>query len=668
MPELSLLQRLKERKLVQWALAYLAGAFFIYTGLDPARETWGIPESLIRGIHILLIAGFFITLVLAWYHGEKGRQRVSGPELLMVAALLVIAGGMLTILPGRRRVSEPTGTQTPAGQLNHPLTAIAVLPFQNFSADGPYAFFAGGLHDELLTQLARVKALTVMGRTSVMPYAGGTASPREIADELRVGSIVEGSVQILGDRLRVNVQLIDPQTGGHRWADSYDRTLDDAFAIQSEIARQVVAELGAELSEGEARAIAQEPTQDPEAYRLYLQGEEYRLRPGFERQNLEIAQQFFERAIAQDSSFALAYATLAEVHGSIYWLDYDPYPARLERSRQAAEGAVRVAPDLPQARWALGVVHYREGDYARALEELTSVAEELPGSAELWGRVGYAHRRLGNWDETLAAFETAVALDPRDADLFDDLGGSTLRFLHRYREAIEAKDRAIELAPDFWGARLDEALVHLHWRGTLDSLRSVLEQGPEAYGMSGTRDLWRARMALWEREPDTLLALLGAPEEVTFEAHGVYEPGLLYAAWAHQLRGQEDAAAQAFAGALAQLDFTLQELPDDWRVHASRGLTLAGLGQVRAARLEADWLTRSRMYRYTYDSSSLSEARAMIFAQAGLAEEALAELEPLFAGPSWTSAAEVRLDPRYDPIRDHPRFQAMLEQYRDDEG
>jgi TolB-like protein len=575
MPEPSLLERLKQRKIIQWAFAYLAGAFVVFQGVEVMAEPWGISPTLQRSIHVLLLIGLFITLVLAWYHGEKGQQRVSGPELLMVAALLVIAGGVLTILPGRRQVSEPTGAETPADQLEHPLTAIAVLPFQNFSTDGPYAFFAGGLHDELLTQLARVKALTVMGRTSVMTYAGRTASPREIADELRVGSIVEGSVQILGDRLRVNVQLIDPQTGGHRWAESYDRTLDDAFAIQSEIARQVVAELGAELSEGEARAIALEPTQDPEAYRLYLQGEEYRLRPGYTEQNLEIAQQFFERAIAQDSSFALAYASLAEVQGAIYWM-YHPYSARLERSREAAEEAVRLAPDLPQARWALGLVHYWERDYARALEELTSVAEELPGSAELWGRVGYAHRRLGNWDETLAAFETAAALDPRDADLFADLLGSTLRFLHRYPDAIEAKNRALGLAPDLWGVRLGEALIYLHWRGTLDSLRSVLEQGPEDLGSYGTRDLWRARLALWEREPDTLLALLGTPGEVTFAAQGHYEPGLLYAAWAHQLRGEEDAGAQAFAGALAQLDSALQELPDDWRVHASRGLTLAG--------------------------------------------------------------------------------------------
>ncbi|MCK5652654.1 MAG: hypothetical protein KAJ42_14795, partial [Gemmatimonadetes bacterium] len=184
MPDSSLLQRLKERKLVQWALAYLAGAWVLFEVTDAVGGRWSLPDVFFQGLFVVLAIGFFVALVLAWYHGEKGRQRVSGPELLMVAALLVIAGGVLSLLGGGEEVSEPTGTATPAAEPEHPRTVIAVLPFQNLSADGPYAYFAGGLHDELLTQLAKVAALKVISRTSVMGYAGTNLPPlRQIASE-----------------------------------------------------------------------------------------------------------------------------------------------------------------------------------------------------------------------------------------------------------------------------------------------------------------------------------------------------------------------------------------------------------------------------------------------------------------------------------------------------
>jgi tetratricopeptide (TPR) repeat protein len=485
---------------------------------------------------------------------------------------------------------------------------------------------------------------------------------------LAVGTILEGSVQVLGDRLRVNVQLIDAASDEHIWADRYDRTLDDAFAVQSEIAQKVVAAVGAELTEAETSAISSAPTEDAEAYRLYLQGEEYRKRPAGARQDLEIAQHFFEKALALDSTFALAYASLSLVHQLLYWLGYDPFPGRLERQRAAAEKAIRLAPDLPQARLAMGRVHYAERDYARALEELTFAVEGMPGSAELWSNVGFTQRRLGNWDQALAAFEKATILDPRDATLFFDLGGLSLLFLHRYSDAIEAEDRALDLAPDLAEAQLWKASAHLLWRGELDSLESVLQRGPEEYGSDGSRKLWRARVALLERKPDTLLTLLGAPETVMFESQSSYEPGLLYAAWAHQLRGDGNAATRAFTGALAQLDLALVELPGDWRLRASRGLALAGLGRGAEARAEAEWLRTTVPRGFDRADKVQYEAVAMIFTQVGAMDEALREIEQLLEGPSMTSVHTLRLDPRFDAIRNNPRFQALLEKYRDDVG
>ncbi|NNG15317.1 MAG: tetratricopeptide repeat protein, partial [Gemmatimonadales bacterium] len=507
----------------------------------------------------------------------------------------------------------------------------------------------------------------VMGRTSVMAYAGTTKPVQEIANELGVGSIVEGSVQVIGDRLRVNVQLLDPETGAHVWAESYDRTLDDAFAIQGEVAQQVVTAVGAVVTGAESNALAAVPTHNAEAYRLYLQGEEYRRRQGYERQNYEIAQDFYERALALDSTFAIAYTSLAEVHGLLHWFGYDPSPARLGRARAAAEAAQKLAPELPQTRRAMGRVYYWERDFARALQELAATAEGLPGSAGVWEAIGAAHRRLGQWDQALAAYEKATTLNPRAADVFADLGGETFMYLHRYGEAIGALNRALGLAPDRWGAQLTRARTYLWWQGELDTLRHVLADGPESFAEFGPRALWRARLALWERKPDTVLALLARREVVMFETQEYYEPGLLYAAWAHQLRHDRVAAAAAFTGALAQLDSALRELPDDWRFHASRGLALAGLGRQADAADQAQLIEESVVYADRLLRGRLSESRAMIFAQAGLADEAVVELEPLLAGPSFTSVHMLRLDPRWDPIRDDPRFQALLVKYANPE-
>ncbi len=339
--------------------------------------------------------------------------------------------------------------------------------------------------------------------------------------------------------------MIDAATDENVWAERYDRTLDDAFAVQSEVAQRIVTAVGATLTDAEATAIATAPTDNAEAYRLYLQGEEYRLRPGYLQRNFEVAQQLYERALELDPEFVLAYASLSAVHGRMYWFGYDPYLSRAESQRAAAEAALSLAPELPQARWARGMAHYfDERDFAKALEEFTLAVEGLPGSSELWRYVGLAHRRLGHWDQALAAYETATELDPRDASVLYDLGGNTFRFLRRYEDAVVAYNRALELAPDFADPQLRKALTYVLWRGQLDSLRNLLERGPETYGARGSRDLWRVRLALWERKPDVVLALLGEPELVTFERQMEYTPGLLYAAWAHQLRDDQDAAAR----------------------------------------------------------------------------------------------------------------------------
>ena len=271
------LQRLKERKLVQWGVAYVAAAFALLQGVDIVAQQFGWPEGVRRGITLALVVGFFVALVLAWYHGERGAQRMTGTELLILALLLALGGGFLWRFASASR--EPAATSaSPAARASSPLPAvpvpeksIAVLPFENLSSDKENAFFTDGVQDEILTDLAKVADLKVISRTSVMQYREAAArNLRKIGEELGVAHLLEGSVQRASGKVRVNAQLIDARTDAHLWAQTYDRDLADVFAIQSEIAQTIAGQLQAKLSPNEQKAIEQPPTTDLAAHDLYL--------------------------------------------------------------------------------------------------------------------------------------------------------------------------------------------------------------------------------------------------------------------------------------------------------------------------------------------------------------------------------------------------------------
>jgi serine/threonine-protein kinase len=514
------------------------------------------------------------------------------------------------------------------------------------------------LHDELVTQLSKVAALKVISRTSVMGYTGPNIPPlKQIASELGVGTVVEASVQVVGNRLRVNVQLIDAATDAPLWGEHYDRTLDDAFAIQSEVARQIVAAIGATLSGEETRGLAAAPTANAEAYRLYLQAREYRNRPGTFRQNIEIAQQLFERALALDPKFALAHAALSEVHGLMYFFpNYDHTPARAARQRAEAEIALRLTPDLPQAHFALGIWHYRsQRDYPRALAELRIASRGLPNDAEIWAGIGQVTRRMGNANESVVAHEKTTQLSPRNWDMAKELA-VTYAWMRRYSDAVVASNRALSLRPDLPLPALVKGKAYLLWQGQLDTLRAAVRSHPAGALREDRLDLLR-----WDRRADSMLEVCKAAAGGVFTGQTWFLPAALYAAWSHRLRGDRAAARDAFESARVFLDSVLKELPDDERVHAARGLALAGLGRRDDALNEAEWLEQSVAYRDDkYQGPIVAENRARILAQVGDADAALDEIESLLASPGQIGTHVLRLDPLWDPIRTHPRFQRLL--------
>ena len=580
---------------------------------------------------------------------------------------LMLAAGTATVLLGASGYAAIARTHVAAAAVAGRM-AIAVLPFRNLSAADSSAYLADALQDEILTQLFRVPALKVIGRNSVRSFSGPTTPPlRQIGQELGVGTIVEGSVQVVGNRVRVNVQLMDPLADTPLWVERYDRTLDDVFAIQSDIARQIVATVGAALSGAEQSALAQVPTAKAQAYLLYLQGKEYERRPGYGRTNFEAAQELYERALALDPGFALAHAALSIVHGYMYWLRYDMTPTRLGRQRAEAEAAVGLAPNLPQAHEAMGKVHNvgPDTDVREGLKEIRIALRGAPNDARLWRWVASAHRRLGNWELYHESFEKAVQLDPRDIDLLSDYGGGTYERMGRYADAIRWYDRAASLSPDTFGFSIAKAWVHVSWHGHLDSVRAVMRGEP---GKAFRRKGWIApHVGFWlvERQPDSVLQVLREARVRVFQSALTFHPISLYAAFAHQLRGDRAAARAAFDSALVVIDSAILKYPEDWPVHQARGIALAGLGRHDEALVEVHTLRASFIYRKDlFLRAYVTIGAAQILAQAGEAKAAVDDLERVLSDRAPAiSVHTLRLQPVWDPIRDHPRFRALLAKY-----
>ena len=579
------------------------------------------------------------------------------------------AAVVLGVTLGAGRLLKPR-----APEASGPRTAVAVLPFRSLSADSSYAYFAGGLHDELLTQLAKVASLRVIGRTSVLGYEETSKPLRQIGQELAVGSIVEASVQVVGNRLRVAVQLLDPVTQAELWAERYDRTLDDAFAVQSDIARQIVAAVGATVTGPEAGAIVAVPTQNAEAYQFYLRGLEYQRRPGGWRENLVTAQQLYERALALDSSFALAHAASSYVHWMMYRWGHDRSATRLELAQRQADVALRLAPDLPQAHLAAGVRYQARaihraglaqfnvrGDFRAALDQFNLALHGAPNDPEVWTSIGWVHCSLGHYDSALAAFDHARRLDPRDASLLETIG-NTFNYFRRYREAIEAYRHTLSLAPELIHMRLNVGWSYFNWTGKLDTLRADLHSLPltgDPGGDAGSIGDLRLLLLLWERRPDSLLSLLPVVYPATDTTPGGSLWRVQWTALAQRLRGDTAAARLYFDSVLV----LLRAHPEERGRHDLRGLALAVLGRRAEALREADWLERFDDYPANRCSRGKGWDRAVIMAQLGETGKALGEIEQLFARPGTFSVHELRLAPEFDPIRNDPRYLALLRKY-----
>ena len=665
---------------------YLGGAWLAYEIIQGITEGRGLPEWLPALALVLLVIGLPFVVATAFVHEEAapalaepvtpeaeaaaiqaqaearkeviGRRRLltwrnAGLSFLVALAVWgVVATGWL--LFGERATPEEIDARK----------SIAVLPLENLSREEATEPFTDGIHDDILTHLSRIADLKVISRTSVVEYRDTRKNLRQIADELGVATILEGGVQRSGNRVRINVQLIDAETDEHLWAETYeeDLTAESVFAIQTAIARRIASALEAQLTPEESERIAARPTDNLEAYDYYLRGNHY-FRRSYEEEDYRIAVRMFERAVELDPEFAVAWATLSAAHSGMYWERFDRIEDRLLQAERAVQEAFRLSPDLPEAHLALGYFYYwGHLDYGRALEEFEKALLGLPGSSPLFGGIGAVQRRQGRWEEAAANFIRAAELDPRNSREPHEVGG-TYMAMRRYAEAMQYMDRAIALRPDWGHMYVDKALCHLLWRGDVDqaaqSLREIVRLNQFSANLFTRRSNVRIPFELFFEEYRDRLDRVVVSD---FGADTLYY--YFFKAEYLAFEGDDRAAQIYYDSARAVLESLSIARPDDPQIHTRLGRAYAGSGRrdeaMRAGRRAVELLpvTREALIG-PYYVLNLAEISVIV----GDYDTAIEALEQALSVPSFISVPLLRVDPLYDPLRDNPRFQALLAKY-----
>ena len=455
---------LQRRKVYRVAAAYIIAAGFIIQIGSAVFPAWELPNWTLRLVVALLLAGFPVALILAWAYdvtpqGIQVTAKVPGVHWRRNIITLLAAGLAVSAVAGFFLFPRASGRNVEK--------SIAVLPFQSLSDEKENAYFADGMQDDILTNLSKIGDLKVISRMSVMSYRGDAVrNAREIGKALGVATLLEGSVRRSGNRVRVNVQLINASNDEHIWAEDYDGDLTDVFAIQTDLAQKIASALQAKLSPNEKARIDRRPTQNPDAYLLFVQAHDYANRMEMFHDTSLKAEPLFEQAIKLDPNFALAFAGLSRVESWLYHAS-DPVPARREKARLNTDEALRLQPDLPEAHLALGFsYYYGDRDYERALAEFEIARRGLPNDAQAYLAIGSIQRRQGKWAESTANLEKAAALDPKNTNILSNLAYSYMA-QRNFETADKVADRVIAAAPQSLQAAALKGLVAAEWKGDL---------------------------------------------------------------------------------------------------------------------------------------------------------------------------------------------------------
>jgi TolB-like protein/Tfp pilus assembly protein PilF len=662
---------LQRRNVYKVAVAYGVVSWLLIQIATQVFPFFDIPNWTTRMVVVLLLLGFPVALVLAWIfeltpEGIKRTdevaphhsiRRTTGRKLdfLIIAVLLVVIA--FFIFNASRRPMAPTLAVAPT-------KSIAVLPFQNLSADPADAFFGDGVQEEIRLNLAKIADLKVISRTSVMQYKeGAQRNLREIADQLGVTHVLEGSVERGGDRIRLRAQLIDARTDSHLWAEQYDRDLADVFAIQTEVAKAIVAQLRAKISPSEKAAIEKPPTTDLLAYDKYLRAEELfadTTDPVHAREKLPQAARLLDEAVTRDPQFMQAWCLLSRIHGISYFRGHDHSPERLRLAETAVQTALRLQSDAGEPHLALALYHYFGfRDYGKAREELAIARRTLPNNADVFLYGGFIGRREGHWKEATDDLERALELDPRNFFIMQQLAFSYVA-QHRYADATRTYDRALTVARDDPQTLMARAQLALDERADIkpyqEMLARLVERNPQI-----APDIDTPRYSLCEQTDVAATRVLA-----NYPAQGVVNNGVNYppAYWegvVARWRGEPDKAHKAFVAARKQVQPLVDTQPDFAAAVSLLGMIDAGLGRNREAVEEGERSCKLLpVSKDAVDGIFLAINLAQIYAWTGQKDLAIEQILAVERMPNTLSYGLLKLHPIWDPLRGEVGFEKIV--------
>jgi TolB-like protein/class 3 adenylate cyclase len=588
-------------------------------------------------------------------HSARMRWATTAGTLLVLG--VIVAGiAMFSRYRARSRLAAPG-------------KSIAVLPFQNLSKDEENAYFAEGIQDEILTRLSKIADLKVISRTSTQHYKSAPENLPEIARQLGVAHILEGSVQRSGDAVRVNVQLIKAANDSHLWADTYDRKLTDIFSVESEVARAIAEQLRAKLTGREEQVIAAKPTDNTEAYDAYLRGLAYTLKTQNTPANALGAQKYLREAVRLDPKFALSWALLSYVDSVGYTsLSLQPTDALREEARQAAETALTLQPNLGEAVLAKGYYHYScLKDYDTAVDYFEQARPLLPNSSRIPESLAYVERRRGRWDRSELYFNEAERLDPRDVSLLTQHAVSYME-LRRFPEAVRKFDQVLDITPDDLDTLVLKAAI-AQAEGELPRASAILAPLHPATDDSGALEIL-AYQAILERRPAQIIPRLKEILAKPDPALGFYNGELrFWLGWAQEVAGDQAAAQESWQQARSELQPFLKKQSENVGLMADLTLINMGLGDKAAAlALSEQAMAAKPIEKDAVDGPIPIEILARVAARVGEPDRAITALQKLLSIPyngalaaAPLTPALLRLDPMFDPLRNDPRFQKLAE-------
>jgi TolB-like protein/cytochrome c-type biogenesis protein CcmH/NrfG len=677
---------LKRRNVYKVAVAYAVVGWLVVQISSTVLPTFHAPEWVVQTLIVLVALGFPIALVIAWAfeltpEGIKRTEDVDRPAAARQPRkytwiFVVIVGAALSV--GLFFVGRYSGGNTPTARPNAgaahteaattiPQKSIAVLPFENLSDDKNAAYFADGIQDEILTKLASIADLKVISRTSTAKYKSKPEDLKTVSQQLGVATVLEGSVQKAGDKVRVNVQFIDARTDSHLWAKTYDRDLADVFAIQSEVAQEIADSLNAKLSPAEANTVASAPTKDTQAYDLFLKGEfEQRvansnLRP----ESFEQAEAWYKEAIVRDPNFALAIAQLVICRMRHHWLT-DPFSgAELMEVGRMAKQALTLAPDLAEAHVALGLFHYYGfREYESALTEFQRAIKLQPNSSLANQFVAFVNRRQGNWDRTLDGLKRSIELNPRDPYIGGGLA-ETYVFLRRWSEAGNTARHGLTIDPhEATSMRMLLLSTLNRTEDTKETLRLLATFPPEDLLLpnTGSYDMvigTRGEMFVLGRDFNAALRAWETGTAATTNERQRFAAKATIRFLAGDIAGAQLDADKA----RELLEARLREHPKDFRSLKALSWVYLALNRkadaIKVARQPFELLPPEK--DAVLGPGNLA-GLAEIQAQTGAATEAVENLRKLLSIPAGEtiSIARLKIDPIWDQIRNDPGFQQLL--------